>query len=104
MYPFAIDKDFKRKHRTVNHSIEWVNPQDIEVHTNTAESAFSLFKRGIIGSFHRVSIKHLHRYLAEFETRFNMRKDMSRFENIVRRMLTTDTMPYQQLIADPNQS
>ena len=102
VYPFAMDKDFQKKHRTVNHSIEWVNPQDIEVHTNTVESAFSLLKRGIIGSFHRVSIKHLHRYLSEFETRFNMRKDADRFGQIVRRMLTTDTMEYTELIADPN--
>jgi len=102
VYDFAMDKDFKRKHRSVNHSIEWVNPQDIDVHTNTIESAFSLLKRGIIGSFHRVSIKHLHRYLSEFETRFNMRKDKDRFEQIVRRMLTTDTLEYKQLIADPN--
>jgi IS1 family transposase len=104
VYPFAMDKEFKRKHRTVNHSIQWVNPQDIEVHTNTIESAFSLLKRGVIGSFHRVSIKHLHRYLAEFEMRFNMRKDMNRFENVLSRMLSTDTMPYQELIADPNQA
>ena len=102
VYDFAMDKDFQPKHRSVNHSIEWVSPQDIEVHTNTVESAFSLLKRGIIGSFHRVSIKHLHRYLAEFETRFNMRKDAERFEKIVRRMLGTDTMQYKQLISDPN--
>lgn len=102
VYDFAMDKDFKRKHRSVNHSIEWVSPQDIEVHTNTAESSFSLLKRGIIGSFHRVSIKHLWRYLAEFELRFNMRKDADRFEQVVRRMLTTVTMEYKQLIADPN--
>ena len=104
VYPFAMDEDFKKKHRTVNHSIEWVNPQDIEVHTNTVESSFSLLKRGIIGSFHRVSIKHLHRYLSEFETRFNMRKDADRFGQIVRRMLNTDTMEYTELIADPTQA
>jgi len=104
VYPFAMDKDFQSIHRTVNHSIEWVNPQDIEVHTNTVESAFSLLKRGIIGSFHRVSIKHLHRYLSEFETRFNMRKDADRFGQIVRRMLNTDTMEYAELIADPSQA
>ena len=55
VYDFALDKDFQRKHRTVNHSIEWVSPQDVDVHTNTVESSFSLLKRGLIGSFHRVS-------------------------------------------------
>ncbi len=58
VYPFAMDKKFQRKHRTVNHSIQWVRPGDIEIHTNTIEDAFSLLKRGITGNFHRVSIKH----------------------------------------------
>jgi hypothetical protein len=40
-----MDKDFKRKDRTVNHSMEWVKASDVEVHTNTIESAFSLLKR-----------------------------------------------------------
>lgn len=44
------------------------------VHSNTAESFFALLKRGIIGTFHSVSRKHLHRYLAEFEFRYNARK------------------------------
>ncbi len=68
VYDFAMDRDFQKKHRSVNHSIEWVKAEDVEIHTNTIESGFSLLKRGIIGSFHRVSIKHLHRYLSEFET------------------------------------
>jgi transposase-like protein len=42
--------------------------------TNTAESFFSLLKRGIIGSFHHVSREHLHRYATEFEFRWNNRK------------------------------
>jgi transposase-like protein len=100
IYDFAMDKDFQKKHDSVNHSREWVKPSDIEVHTNTVESAFSLLKRGLIGSFHRVSIKHLHRYLAEFENRFNMRNAGDRFEQTVRRMLTTEQMEYKQLTAD----
>lgn len=104
VYPFAMDKDFQRKHRTVNHSREWVKPGDIEVHTNTIESAFSLLKRGLIGSFHRVSIKHLHRYLAEFENRFNLRAVDDRFERTVRSMLTSGPMEYSDLTADPVQA
>ncbi len=45
-----------------------------DVHTNTVEGFFALLKRGIIGTFHSVSRKHLHRYLAEFEFRYNARK------------------------------
>ncbi len=43
-------------------------------HVNTAESIHALLKRGIIGTFHHVSKKHLHRYLNEFDFRFNNRK------------------------------
>jgi hypothetical protein len=43
-------------------------------HSNTVESAFSLLKRGIMGTFHNVSRKHLHRYVAEFDFRWNARK------------------------------
>jgi ISXO2-like transposase domain len=42
-------------------------------HSNTVESAFSLLKRGIYGTFHNVSRKHLHRYV-EFDFRWNVRK------------------------------
>jgi transposase-like protein len=99
VYDFAMDKEFQRIHRAVNHSMEWVKPGDIEVHTNTVESAFSLLKRGLIGSFHRVSIKHLHRYLAEFEWRFNARKAEDRFEQTVGRMLRSGAMQYKELTA-----
>jgi transposase-like protein len=73
VYDFSLHQDFKQKHRAVNHSIQWIVPGS-RIHTNTVESSFSLLKRGLIGSFHRVSIKHLHRYLSEFEFRFNVRK------------------------------
>jgi hypothetical protein len=44
------------------------------VTTNTVEGFFALLKRGIFGTFHSVSKHHLHRYLAEFEFRWNTRK------------------------------
>jgi transposase-like protein len=59
------------KHKVIRHSIGSYVQGDI--HTNTVESSFSLLKRGIIGNFHRVSIKHLQRYLNEFTYRFNRR-------------------------------
>jgi transposase-like protein len=59
-------------HGTVNHSIEeYVRAQFW--HTNTAEGYFSILKRGIIGTYHHVSAGHLHRYLAEFDFRYNQR-------------------------------
>lgn len=61
------------KHRTVNHSInEYVRGED---HTNTIESFFGILKRGIMGSYHHVSPEHLKRYLAEFDFRYNFRKE-----------------------------
>lgn len=45
-----------------------------EVNTNTAESFFALLQRGMFGTFHAVSKKHLHRYVSEFEFRWNTRK------------------------------
>ena len=61
------------KHDMTNHSVgEYARPGGI--HSNTVESSFSLLKRGIYGTFHNVSRKHLHRYVAEFDFRWNARK------------------------------
>jgi hypothetical protein len=57
-------------HGTVNHSIEEYVRAHFW-HTNTAEGYFSILKRGIIGTYHHVSAEHLHRYLAEFDFRYN---------------------------------
>jgi len=68
------------------------------VHTNNIENFWSLFKRGLIGSFHKVSIKHLHRYLDEFSYRFNGRgSDL--FTPTLIGLVHTDGMPYKRLIA-----
>jgi hypothetical protein len=59
-------------HIIVNHSRgQYVNGA---FHTNSIEGFWSLFKRGIIGIYHQVSRKHLHRYCAEFAYRYNSRK------------------------------
>ncbi|MER8484121.1 IS1595 family transposase [Mesorhizobium sp. M1322] len=58
-------------HHSVDHSKEYVRSWFI--HTNFAESYHSLLKRGIFGSFHQVSAKHLARYLSEFDYRWNTR-------------------------------
>ena len=47
-----------------------------DVHTNTAENYFSIFKRGIAGVYHHVSQQHLKRYLAEFDFRYNERASL----------------------------
>lgn len=70
------------------------------VHTNSIESAFSLLKRGIVGSFHRLSHKHLHRYLSEFEYRFNGRDDADLFGATVANMVNRGGMKYSELTAN----
>jgi hypothetical protein len=44
------------------------------IHTNTVEGSFSIFKRGMKGIYQHCSEKHLHRYVAEFEFRYNNRE------------------------------
>lgn len=61
-------------HESVTHSQrEYVRP-GTDVHSNTIEGVFSLLKRGVMGTFHSVSRKHLPNYLNEFEFRWNTRK------------------------------
>ena len=96
-YPTALKK-FKGKHKKIRHSHGYyVTGKDNEIHTNTVESAFSLFKRGLAGSYHIMSIKHLHRYLNEFEFRFNERKNVNRFQKTLGRMMQTDPLEYKAL-------
>jgi hypothetical protein len=62
---------FFMDHDTVKHSAgEYVRG---DVHTNTAEGFFSIFKRGMRGVYQHCREKHLHRYLAEFDFRYNHR-------------------------------
>jgi transposase-like protein len=62
-------------HKAVTHSAdEYVRYEDGEaVHTNTAEGYFSIFKRGMRGIYQHCKEKHLHRYLAEYDFRYNHR-------------------------------
>jgi transposase-like protein len=59
------------EHQVVHHAAEeYVRG---EAHTNTAEGFFSVFKRGMKGTYQHCREKHLHRYLAEFDFRYNHR-------------------------------
>lgn len=63
-------------HSVVNHSAkEYVTHGGFK-HSNTAENFFSIFKRGVIGTYHHLSEAHLGRYCREFDMRYNSR-DMS---------------------------
>ena len=89
--------DHDTRHETVNHSIEeWVRG---DVHTNTVEGVWSLLKRSIIGSYHHVSVKHLDAYLDELEWRFGNRNNPFLFRETLRRLIQSENLPYQELVA-----
>jgi hypothetical protein len=63
--------DHVESHEAVRHSAgEYVRG---DVHTNSVEGYFSIFKRGMKGIYQHCAEKHLHRYLAEFDFRYNNR-------------------------------
>lgn len=95
-------------HKSVKHSAgEYARREgEIVVHTNTIEGVFSVFKRGMIGVYQHCGEAHLHRYLAEFDFRYNRRialgvSDRQRTDALIRgttgKRLTyqqTDDAPY----------
>jgi transposase-like protein len=96
IYPFAFTVNQKKLHKTICHSREYVRG---DVHTNTVESAFSLLKRGIVGTWHKVSAKHLPAYLEEMSFRFNRRKHSDLFLDTLRHMVTAPVLTFQKLTA-----
>jgi len=78
-------------HRTTNQAKgEYARREgDVVVHSNTIEGVFSVFKRGMVGVYQHCGEAHLHRYLAEFDFRYNRRTAMK----------ITDTERHDQLLA-----
>ena len=69
-----------------------------ELSAKTVEGAFSLFKRGVIGSYHHLSEDHLDSYLGEFCWRYNRRKQQPFiFEDIARNLTHKAPLPYKKL-------
>ncbi|MCY4259067.1 MAG: IS1595 family transposase, partial [Rhodobacteraceae bacterium] len=87
------------KHETVKHSVsEYVRSQ---AHTNGIESFWALLKRGYHGTFHHISEKHLHRYVNEFSTRYNLRPSdtLAMMSHTVAKMVGK-RLTYSDLIAE----
>jgi transposase-like protein len=96
IYPYALDSMQKMAHKTINHTREYAHG---DVHTNTVESAFSLLKRGIVGTWHKVSAKHLPAYLDEMCFRFNNRKNQFLFRDTLVRLILSPNLEYKHLTA-----
>jgi len=92
-----LGKEFA-SHETTLHGIgEYVRG---DVHTNTVEGVFSIFKRGMRGIYQQCAEKHLHRYLAEFDFRYNHRvalgyNDLTRTDQLLRGIVRK-RLTYQQ--------
>ena len=96
IYDWALRKLPKEKHRTINHMKEYAHG---DIHSNTIESAFSLLKRGIVGTWHKVSAKHLPAYLDEMCFRFNNRKNPYLFRDTILKLITSPNLEYKHLTA-----
>jgi transposase-like protein len=97
LYANLTKRGFKRE--IVFHSgKEWVRG---DCHTQGIDGFWSLLKRGIIGSFHQISVKHLDRYISDFQFRFNGRDDQELFAAVIVNLVIRAAMPYKMLTGDP---
>jgi transposase len=88
-------QDHDTKHGTVNHSKEeWVHG---DIHTNGIESVWSLLKRSVVGTYHKVSVKHLDAYLGELEHRFNNRENKFLFRDTLLKLVKAEKLTYSEL-------
>jgi transposase-like protein len=95
VYAIIGQRRFPGRHRTINHARSYGIG---DLHTNTVENAFSLLKRGIYGTFHKVSIKHLGRYCNEFSYRFNRRgEQLAMFDGTLKNLTRGTALPYKKL-------
>jgi transposase-like protein len=69
-----LGRKFEGGHKVVRHKWRQYVKPGTDIHSNTVEGVFSLIRRGVMGTFHSVSRKHLPNYLNEFQFRWNTRK------------------------------
>jgi transposase-like protein len=87
------------RHETVQHGRkQWVQG---DVHTQTMEDVWSLFKRSILGSYHHLSVKHLQAYLDEMAFRYNNRENAFLFRDTLLALVDAESVKYAELIAQP---
>lgn len=89
-------------HFTTKHSASEYCKPGTDTHSNSVEGVFSLLKRGVYGTFHSVSKRHLGNYLSEFEFRHNARK-ISDGERVAPAIKSTDgkRLTYRESVDSP---
>jgi hypothetical protein len=85
------------EHKTVNHAHSVCVDEDIT--TNGIEIAFSLLKRSIVGTWHKVPAKHLEAYLDEMTFRFNNRKNPYLFRDTLLKLIEAPVLEQKKLMA-----
>jgi hypothetical protein len=94
-YAIIAERKWTGRHRVIDHTRSYANG---DIHTNSIENAFSLLKRGVYGTFHKVSIKHLGRYCDEFSYRFNRRgAQLDMFDSTLKNLTRGEALPYAKL-------
>jgi transposase-like protein len=97
-----VGRKFEGGHEVVTHSAgEYVRP-GTDIHSNSIEGVFSLIRRGVMGTFHSVSRKHLPNYLNEFQFRWNTRK-MDDGQRVAKAIKQIDgkRLEYRQSVENP---
>jgi transposase-like protein len=98
-YAIISERKWVGRHRVIDHVHSYAMG---DIHTNNIENAFSLLKRGVYGTFHKVSIKHLGRYCNEFSYRFNRRgQQLQMFGETMKHLTRGKALPYAKLTASP---
>jgi transposase-like protein len=83
------------RHKTIRHKLHIYAKGD--VYTNSIESAFSLLKRGVMGTWHKISAKHLQSYCNEMCFRFNNRKNPYLFRDTMLKLIASSNLEYKKL-------
>jgi transposase-like protein len=98
----TVGQAFKGGHKFTRHSHRQYVKPGTDIHSNTIEGVFSLLQRGVMGTFHSVSRKHLPNYLNEFQFRWNTRKlnDDERVTRVVK-ALVGKRLEYRESIERP---
>lgn len=97
-----LGRKFQGGHEVVRHKWRQYVKRGTDIHSNTVEGVFSLIRRGVMGTFHSVSRKHLPNYLNEFSFRWNTRKmdDGQRVSRAIK-AVTGKRLEYRESVDNP---